>query len=301
MTMTATPAITGVASVAGFGSQVGAGSYVAIFGTNLAPYNDSASAPYSTSLDGVYVVLCPGPIQSGCIPLLVQFVSPGQVNAVMPTEINATGMDYPAVYEFLIVGNTDGISQAFYASINDGSWPSIFIAGADCAIDPAVPTHGQNCGIFPGEEPVIGKRMPRGLITDLNGQLVYSGNPARIGGIYVAWVTGLGATKATVNPSYLIFSSSVSVPAYGYPNPETGALKIMYIGQVSQFPGLYQVNFQIPQSIGTGPEGYGAWPCGDYSWELDTAFSVGGGLSTAWSNDIVIPLVIHNGDVPCKL
>src|SRR5580658_3103217 len=60
------------------------------------------------------------------------------------------------------------------------------------------------------------------------------------------------------------------VPAYGYANPSFGSFDVTYSGGVRQVPGLYQINFQIPLSIGEGPDGYGAWPCGDYSWELAT-------------------------------
>jgi hypothetical protein len=51
------------------------------------------------------------------------------------------------------------------------------------------------------------------------------------------------------------------------------------------------VNFQIPLNIGEGPFGYGAWPCGNYNWELPIVFSS--------LNTIQIPLAIKNGDVPC--
>ena len=93
----------------------------------------------------------------------------------------------------------------------------------------------------------------------------------------------------------------ILVPAYGYPNPSGGNLNVTYSGDVPQYPGLYQVNFQIPLSIGEGPFGYGAWPCGNYNWELPMQIvEVADLYSDSTSNSIAIPLVIKNGDVPCK-
>ena len=105
---------------------------------------------------------------------------------------------------------------------------------------------------------------------------------------YTAWVTGLGASTSQLVSSVSLYFDDV--PAYGFPHPESGKAKVTYVGAVPQFPGLYQINFQIPESIGTGPAGYGAWPCGSYSWEL--SLGIGQGVD--------FPLIIRNGDVPCK-
>jgi hypothetical protein len=93
----------------------------------------------------------------------------------------------------------------------------------------------------------------------------------------------------------------VDVPAYGYPNPSYGIIDVVYAGAVPQFPGLYQINLQIPLDIGEGPDGYGSWPCGDYGWDLTLAISVGSSYdSNPVSNPVQIPLLIKNGDVPCQ-
>jgi hypothetical protein len=138
------------------------------------------------------------------------------------------------------------------------------------------------------------------VITDIAGNLVWSGNRARLGQYYTAWLTGMGVIPSGRGSQAPVQMMVTDVPADGYPNPSYGQFTVTYSGSVPQFQGLYQVNFQIPLNIGEGPEGYGAWPCGNYNWELTMLlYEVNGGESSPSSNPIQIPLAIMNGDVPC--
>jgi hypothetical protein len=316
------PTITSVVSAASFNAgQVSASGFVSIFGTGLADQTYIAPVPYPNKLGSTEVFVCPQNIPSSrltsgdlslCQAARVQYASPAQLNVVLPDYVTVPLYGNPGFVVARINGSLDSAAKSgvAYRALIQTSAPGIFLAGRDCPID-SVPAVGggprwtgvnQNCGLFP-QEPVpdpprgpliLPSRANRGVITDLQGNLVWSGNRARIGQFYTIWLTGLGAITAG-NPPLGFAVALLNIPAYGYPNPTIGGAVITYVGAVSQYPGLYQVNIQIPSSVGTGPLGYGAWPCGNYDWEL--SLYVGYGVA---SNVVDFPLAIRTGDVSCK-
>jgi uncharacterized protein (TIGR03437 family) len=306
-----TPVVNGIASAASFApGEIASLGYAAVFGSGLADQVYlSPDANYGTKLGPTEIFICPtqafpgGPAQlipaipaTTCTAARIVFASPSQVNIIVPVFAGTSGQRrYIAAR----------IGGAIDAGTSSGSplptmlypfAPSIFLAGSDCLTD--VPTP-KGCGIQPSY--ATAQQAQRGVITDTAGNLVWSGNRARLGQYYTAWLTGM----ATIPPgkySQSPVQMPTLVPAYGYPRPSGGELNVTYAGPVPQYPGLYQVNFQIPLSIGEGPNGYGAWPCGNYNWELPVEIAeVDGYSGWGWSsNSVQIPLVIKNGDVPCK-
>jgi uncharacterized protein (TIGR03437 family) len=315
------PAISGVTSAASFSDrQVSTEGYVSVFGSKLADKTYSASPPYETKLGSTEVFVCPstpptpaaqGILAGQCKAAAIQYASPTQVNAVLAGIVAG-----PKYFAVRVNGTLDAAASAFTTTGKAfpvtvlAAAPALFLAGRDCPIDSVPATGGgprwngvnQNCGLFTAE-PIEDKptapllhpsRANRGVVTDLDGKIVWSGNPARIGNFYTIWLTGLGVISSAKVPDTLRVGWA-DIPAYGYQYPTQGDAKVTYVGSVPQFPGLYQINFQVPAAIGTGPLGYGAWPCGNYSWELSLNVIFG------QSADIVdFPLVIKNGDVPCK-
>ncbi|MCU1328335.1 MAG: hypothetical protein JWN34_3705 [Bryobacterales bacterium] len=312
------PRIVSVVNAASFQpSQVSLGGYVSIFGANLSDGTYVSPVPYPKKLGGTEVFVCTVNTaftevldSPACDAVQIQYASPGQINAVL------TGFSFTSSFgsRFLAVrlnGKIDagpGGASPFNVQIQRSA-PALFLAGRDCPID-SVPSAGggprwtgidQNCGIFT-QEPiplptgplVLPSRANRGVITDLFGNLVWSGNPGRLGAFYTIWLTGLGNIPAGTSPAGLSVGWA-DIPAYGYKLPTIGNAKITYAGAVPQFPGLYQINFQVPTAIGSGPLGYGAWPCGAYRWELSLNVIYGSAA------DLVdFPLVIQSGDVACK-
>lgn len=177
----------------------------------------------------------------------------------------------------------------FATTINSFA-PSVFLAGRDCLTDVTVP---KGCSLQSGA--ALAGQAERGVITDMAGNLAWSGNRARLGQYYTAWLTGMG----TIAPGS-VAASFPYAPAYGYPNPEPGILNVTYAGAVPQFPGLYQVNFQVPLNVGQGPSRYGAWPCGNYDWELELAIGEGRWIESQGTDPVSIPLSIRTGDVSCQ-
>lgn len=299
--LAAQPSITAVTSAASFDGRVAFGGYAAVFGSGLADgAYTSPDANYGTKLGGTEIFLCtvqlftdtnPSP-GTYCQPARIVFASPGQVNVVMPA---AKGFGMGDGWMFARVAGV--LSPAARARVDQYS-PSVFMAGSDCMTSDAVP---QACGLQPGA-PGQG-RARRGIVTDLSGNLIWSGNRAHAGGYYTAWLTGMGVPPVKGQNAVMV----MDVAGAGYPptNPTYEDLNLTYAGAVPQFPGLWQINFQIPVSaadiISPFTYEHSPSPCGNYNWEMTVRVAEGVGViySEADSNIFQIPLAIRNGDVPC--
>jgi hypothetical protein len=138
-------------------------------------------------------------------------------------------------------------------------------------------------------------RVMRGAITDLNGNLLTSSNRAMFGNYYVMWLTGI-AESATVKNTMLML---VDIPTYSaggvlLPGPAYAYVFPSYVGVSPQYPGLYQINFQLaaPPNV-DGPQN--AFPCGPANWELQIFVAQGSGFL----NQMNIPISVRPGDLPC--
>jgi len=193
--------------------------------------------------------------------------------------------------------------------------PDIFFVGYDCLIDPSIQYRDTNCGLSPTEAPAQGPAGPyqayRGTLTDQSGNLVYSGNPAKLGQYYTLWVTGLGFNASTKQPSPRLDMEVLNIPFYDayqrkFLNPTTDWLFASFVGPSPQFPGLSQINFQLPTYWATGDASSSAsglasfsWPalpCGNYDLELQL------GVEQSYEQSLLIdiPVRIKVGDFPCQ-
>lgn len=193
------------------------GSIISIFGDNLAASSETAARlPLPTLLQNTRVVLAaPG----GDIPLPLFFVSPQQVNALLPYDLNAG--TYPLRVESNgVVSNVISIAVAAFS-------PGIFTMNSN----------GQGQGIF--------------LKSD--GSLVTTSNPAAPGSVVSLFATGLGvvdpplaagAPGAASDP----LNRTVQTPRVSF---DSNPAEVLYSGLAPGFAGLYQVNVRIP--AGTAP------------------------------------------------
>jgi hypothetical protein len=149
----------------------------------------------------------------------------------------------------------------------------------------------------------------RGAVTDQQGNSLTSGNPARVGQYYTVWLTGLGQF-ANGKPQAPVAMTFTDVPVFGYKGSIGLLADLTYIGPSPQFPGLYQINFQLPSAVVDGKAlDYGAnfssganfFPCGDYAWEISLNVEQQDMLTRYWiqANTVLIPIVVKNGDVAC--
>ena len=193
------------------------GEVVAIYGSNLADgVQEAGQLPLPTKMQNAFVLL-----GSETMPLL--YVSPGQINAVVP---------------YGLVGGQQAIAQHG----DRLSAPQRIALGA---VDPAFFTTNAS-GSGQGHIYVI--PPPTYTAADLAN----STNPATAGDILTMYCTGLGA----VNPSVVAGSAApspaaqtvdtVSVTIGGQP------ATVQFAGLAPGFAGLYQVNATVPSGVPTG-------------------------------------------------
>jgi len=210
----------GVANAASItAGSLAPGGIVSIFGANLAAGVMAApSAPYPTSLLGTSVLL-------GGIPMPLQVVTKGQINAVVPYNL-------PAGATQQLVVQQNGTS----------SMPeTLVVANAD----PAIFTQDQS-----------GKGAGVIVVAKANGtQFVNTpAMPASAGDALVIYCTGLGA----VTPAITAGSAGPSSPPLATTaNPVTVTVggqqaSVFFAGLAPGFVGLYQVNVIVPSGITPG-------------------------------------------------
>ncbi len=292
--------------------------YATIFGTGLSDAEYKAQAvPYPQKLGSTQVFFCysaPVPTSQqadiinflGCVPTSLVYASPSQINFLLPayslTPPNLVGRDGMNLFVVSVGGVIDqdasvGSPAKYQLAL---AQPRIFSMGTDCLIDPRYQNRSPACGLTFAA--LSGNRANRGAITDLQGNVVTSSNPAKLGGSYSIWLTGMG-TFQNGKPPVVASMSITNIPVYGYPGDTWMSATLDYVGASSQYPGLYQINFKLPVTIATSdPNWHGyppPFPCGDYNWEVSLDLSQGVGYSANHANLVQVPIVLKNGELPC--
>ena len=208
-------AVSSASSVGGL--AVTTGSWVALYGTNLAPAGDSrtwnssteiVNGSFPTSLDGTSVTV-------NGKAATVEYISPGQVNIQMPDD-TATG-PVPVV----VTTTAGGASSSFTVSYA-----------------PFSP------GFFPGTAPYI-------VAQHADNSYVTTSAPALPGEVIVLWGGGMGPANPAI-PSGRVFSganplaNTVTVTIGGQP------AALDFAGLVGA--GLVQINAHVPAGIGSGDQ-----------------------------------------------
>jgi uncharacterized protein (TIGR03437 family) len=205
------------------GQAVAPGSIVSIFGSNLSSGLQVAdSVPLSTSLGGVTVTF-------NDVTAPLYFVSSGQINAQVPYEVQ------PGNVNIVVQNGSNSAPVAFDLA---AAAPGVF----------SIPTGVGN-----------------GIIINLDGSLAapngsipgYPTRPAKGGDIVIVLATGLGQTDPpaitghdsldVTNGRVTLLRPTVLVGGVAIP-PEN----IQFSGLSPQFPGVYQLNIQLPAKVATG-------------------------------------------------
>ena len=222
----ATPAVSAVITASGFGGSpsVAPGSYIEIYGTNLSgttrQWNaadfDGPNAP--TSLDGVKVT-------AGGQAAFVYFVSPGQVNALLPSGLGAGA-------EPLTVTTNNIVSAPYSLTVNTtqpGLWtPASFNIGGRRYV----------AAVFPDFKTFV---LPPGVIPGVLSRQAHPGETIILLGVGFGAVTpDTPAGRIVSEPDQLVSPVTFSLgqtpvtPAYAGLMPSSGA------------GGLYQFNLVVP-------------------------------------------------------
>jgi len=201
--------------------QFAANTIATIYGTNLA-YSTAAISENDISAGLLPIVLGSSETQVfiNNYPANLYYVSPGQINFLIPPNVTGTSMAVRVTVDAL-VGPT--ISFPLGAAA-----PGLFQLDASNAV-----------------------------ATFADGSVVTPQSPAQPGDVVVLWATGLGATDP--NPLYgrvpteaaPVTATNLAILLDGVP-VAPGA--IAYAGLAAGFPGLYQINLTLPASTGTNPE-----------------------------------------------
>jgi uncharacterized protein (TIGR03437 family) len=311
----AQPRVTAVVSAADSIGGISLGGLATIYGTGLSDAAYSLSGlPYPTKLGPTEVLLCvpsaaPYGSVAGCTNAGLTYASPTQINFAIPDSLPVLPGMGPESIAIVVRTNgvldvdaTAGKARVFNLTLVQ---PRIFSEGYDCLTDARYKDANLNCGLTFTSTLPLHAQADRGAVTDQFGAVLSSVNRARVGQYYTIWLTGLGPftsakTVAPVSPVALAFGD---VPVYGYSGPTSLSATVSYVGP-SQYPGLYQINFQLPGTVAAGGGvGFASpystpFPCGDYNWEISLIASQGTMYPTR-ANVVQIPVAVKNGDVPC--
>jgi uncharacterized protein (TIGR03437 family) len=220
-----TPSISsgGIISASGFGafSSIAPGTFIEIYGSNLAgdtrgwTGSDFNGVNAPTSLDGTSVSI-------GGQAAFVNYISPGQVNVLVPSNV-------PAGPQPLTVTTATGTSTASIVNVNSVEpgllAPSNFnIGGNQYAV-----------ALFADGSYVL----PTGAIAGLNSR------PAKPGDIIVLYGIGLGPVTPNIPAGQLVGEINTLADSFTISVGGTSAT-VDYDGLAPSFTGLYQFNIGVP-------------------------------------------------------
>ena len=214
----------GIANAASGGqapvSVVTPGSYIAIYGTNLAGTDNpsATSLPLPTTLNGASVTLCG-------IPMPLLYASASQINALIPDGLNASTCP--------LVVTSNGTASAPIQLTVTPVQPGIY----------TLDTSGSGTGI---------------VANALTGKLINAANPAHAGDNLVIYDTGLGPLHdANGNPGPKVGTQAPSTTIYYTNDTVTASLggvsaPVLFSGLTPTLAGLYQINIQVPTGVTPG-------------------------------------------------
>jgi uncharacterized protein (TIGR03437 family) len=216
----------GVVSAASWGSPVAPGEMVAIFGSNLASAQQSANAPLPFTLAETSVTF-------NGIAAPLAFVSPAQINAVVPASL-ATAFNMLPATIFTITGATVVVTTAAGSS-----------APANLALTTAYPGFFTSDGSGCGQASALNIR-PDGTVS------VNSPSDSAAPGDYIAlFGTGFGLAAqqpldgvAASGPSSLQSAPGLFV--------DGNRVSTSYTGLAPTLAGMDQINFQVPPTTRNG-------------------------------------------------
>lgn len=204
------------------------GGIIAIFGTNLSAVQQSAdAAPLPITLGGTSVVV-------GGIAAPLFFVSPGQINAQVPSSIPVSSS--PLSNSQLVVDSAQVVVTT--------------AAGSSLGM-PVALTHGSP-GFFSADESGCGQASALNIRPDGSVSINSRSNSAAPGDYIALYGTGFGIAAqqpldgASVN-SPVPLQTSPQVFLDGAPVPS-----LSYAGLAPSLVGVDQINFQVPPTARNG-------------------------------------------------
>jgi uncharacterized protein (TIGR03437 family) len=235
--------VVNAASSAPFTAGIVPGDFITIYGSNLAPGIATAyTVPFPTTagLDGVQVTV-------NGLPAPVQFVSPGQISAIVPYAIGS-----PSIARIQVVNN--GVASNAVTEFVNLTAPGVF----------TVPPGG----------------VGYGAVLHGDYSLVTAQNPAQVGETVSVYLTGLGTTNPLIQDGSAGVFSQTNNTIMVYIGGQ--AATVGYAGLAPQLAGLYQINVTVPSGVTTGDNSLEI--VGPDSDAAEALIPVGSGLTTSASS-----------------
>ena len=217
------PAIAAVVDGAGFTRQISPGSWITITGTSLAATTriwggtDFVGTALPTQLDGVSVTV-------GGLPAYVYFISPGQLNVLVPQSLRTGNLD-------VVVTTRAGRSAVFTVNCV-AAVPALF------RFDPQARRYAAAVfgnGAYAGPTGLFGSALAT--------------RPANRGEVVQLFATGLGSVGSTdgiTNEAVVSITNRVTATLGGV------NARVTFAGRVGA--GQYQINLEVPASAGAGDQ-----------------------------------------------
>jgi uncharacterized protein (TIGR03437 family) len=197
-------------------------TFVTIYGQNLAYTTRSLSAsdiaggtlPTVLGTTGVRVLI-------NNIPANIYYVSPTQVNLLVPTSLIAG----PVILQLVV----------------------------DSLAGPAIPIMLQTAapGLFQTDAATV-------LAVHLDNSLVTAAAPAHAGEVIVLYASGLGPTIPAAIPNQIPQQAATVTPPSSFTLVLNGIAvdpqRILYAGVVPTFAGLFQINLRLPDTVPANPQ-----------------------------------------------
>jgi uncharacterized protein (TIGR03437 family) len=205
--------VVNAASSAPFTAGIAPGDFITLYGANLAPGTATAyTVPFPTTLglDGVQVTV-------NGLPAPVQFVSPGQISAIVPYAVGSSIAR--------IQVNNNGVLSNVVTEFVNLTAPGVF----------TVPPGG----------------LGYGAVLHGDYSLVTAQSPAQVGETVAVYLTGLGTTNPVIpdgsaGPASSQTNNTIQVYIGGL------QATVSYSGLAPDLAGLYQINFTVPTGVTAG-------------------------------------------------
>jgi uncharacterized protein (TIGR03437 family) len=205
--------VVNAASSAPFTAGIAPGDFITLYGANLAPGIATAYTvpfPMAAGLDGVQVTV-------NGLPAPVEFVSPGQISAIVPYAVGSSIAR--------IQVNNNGVLSNVVTEFVNLTAPGVF----------TVPAGG----------------LGYGAVLHGNYSLVTAQSPAQVGETVAVYLTGLGTTNPVIpdgsaGPASSQTNNTIQVYIGGL------QATVSYSGLAPGLAGLYQVNFAVPTGVTAG-------------------------------------------------
>src|ERR1035437_3671454 len=197
-------------------------TFVTIYGLNLAyttralAASDIAGGTLPTVLGttGVRVLI-------NNIPANIYYVSPTQVNLLIPTSL----VPGPVMLQLVV----DSLAGPAIPILLQSAAPSLFQLDAATV-----------------------------LAVHLDGSTITAASPAQPGEVVVLFASGLGATNAAAIPNQIPQQAASVTPISSFTMLINGVAvspqQILYAGVVPTFAGLFQINVQLPHTLPPNPQ-----------------------------------------------